>query len=88
MFGLSTLASSLTQGGMFGGGEESENLAVPISSSSTISGPVSFSTGGMNVNQQKTDSIPLLSKTDSTPLLIFAGVAGLVLLVVLSRKKH
>ncbi|MBA7518557.1 hypothetical protein ES705_10628 [subsurface metagenome] len=81
MFGLSTLASSFTQGGglggMFGGGEESASEFTPISSGSEISGPVSFATGGMNI-----------TKTDSTPLLIFAGVAGLVLLIVLSRKKH
>ena len=81
MFGLDTLASSFTQGGlgggMFGGGEESVTAATPLSSSSAISGPTSFSTGGMNI-----------TKSDSTPLLIFAGVAGLVLLVVLIRKKR
>ena len=75
---LGTLASSFTQGGlgggMFGGGEESVNTATPISSG--ISGPTSFSTGGMTI-----------TKSDSTPLLIFAGVAGLVLLILFSRKK-
>ena len=83
---LATIASSMSQGGgggggglggMFGGGEDSTSTMQPISSGSEIKGPTSFATGGMNI-----------TKSDSTPLLIFAGVAGLVLLVVLSRKKH
>jgi len=90
---LSSLASSLTQGGglgsMLGGGEESTAAAgpvaagpvapEPISATSAISGPVSFSSGGMNVTK--------MGSAPSTPLLIFAGVAGLVLLVVLIGKK-
>jgi len=74
---LTTLASTLSQGsGMFGGGKGSESSMMPVSTTSGIGGPTSFSTGGFTVN-----------KADTTTLLVVAGVAVVALVVVMGKRK-
>lgn len=73
MFGLDSVFSTLTQGGLTGGGKESETFSQPASSG--ISGATSFSSGDFSV-----------TKTDNTQLIIFGVIAAVVLLIV-ARKK-
>jgi len=76
MFGLggvTSLFSSLTQGQ--GAGVEASGSSMPATATSGISGATSFSTGGLNI-----------TKTDTTPLLIFGGIAALVLIVAMRKK--